>query len=77
MITTTRQQRVALKRKYDQSAPKPYLTPEEVAAGWVAHPITYKQFRRSVQPTFGCDGAVTVQWCGMWLCIERNGYCHS
>ena len=25
----------------------------------------------------GCDGAITVQWCNMWLCIEKDGYCHS
>jgi hypothetical protein len=30
-----------------------------------------------VQPTFGCDGAVIVHWQGMWLCIERDGYCHT
>jgi len=29
------------------------------------------------QATIGCDGAVTVPWCGMWLCIERDGYTHS
>ena len=29
------------------------------------------------EPTFGCDGAVAVPWCGMWLCIETDGYCHS
>ena len=39
--------------------------------------ISYIQFRRSVKPTFGCDGAVAVYWREMWLCIERDGYCHS
>lgn len=29
------------------------------------------------QPTFGCDGAVALPWCGMWLCIETDGYTHS
>ncbi len=29
------------------------------------------------QPTIGCDGAVALPWCGMWLCIERDGYTHS
>jgi hypothetical protein len=38
---------------------------------------TFTAFLESVQPTFGCDGAVAVRWCGMWLCIERDGYCHS
>jgi len=30
-----------------------------------------------VQATIGCDGAVTVPWCGMWLLVERDGYTHS
>jgi hypothetical protein len=30
-----------------------------------------------VLPTIGCDDAVTVPWCGMWLCIEKDGYCHT
>ena len=37
----------------------------------------YKAFRALVQPTFGLDGAVVVPWCGMWLCIERDGYTHT
>ena len=39
--------------------------------------IPYRAFRAAVQPTFGCDGAICVQWQGMWLCIERDGYCHT
>ena len=39
--------------------------------------MTYKQFRKTVHHTIGCDGAVAVIWCGMWLCIERDGYTHS
>lgn len=39
--------------------------------------MTYKKFRDSAQPTIGCDGAVAVLWCGMWLCIETDGYTHS
>jgi len=35
---------------------------------------TYLQFRRTVQ--FGFDCAM-VQWCGMWLGIEKDGYTHS
>lgn len=37
----------------------------------------FEPFLDSVQPTIGCDGAVTVPWCGMWLCIEKDGYTHS
>lgn len=38
---------------------------------------TYRELRGKLQPTFGCDGAVALPWCGMWLCIERDGYTHS
>lgn len=36
--------------------------------------LSFLQFRRTVQ--FGRD-YVMVQWCGMWLGIERDGYTHS
>jgi hypothetical protein len=39
--------------------------------------MTYRQFRRSVEPMFGGDGAVVVKWWTMWLAIEPNGYTHS
>lgn len=39
--------------------------------------ISYLAFRRTVQGTFGMDGAVVVPWQGMWLCIETDGYTHS
>lgn len=38
---------------------------------------TWAEFAASVHPTFGCNDAVTVQWAGMWLCIEKDGYTHS
>jgi hypothetical protein len=67
MVTTTREQRRALKRIYAR------IEQTDAYAGI----MTYRQFRKTVAPTFGCDGAVTVPWCGMWLCIERDGYTHS
>ena len=36
--------------------------------------ITYLQFRRTVQHGYDC---VMVQWCGMWLGLETDGYTHS
>jgi len=36
--------------------------------------ISYLQFRRSVVQGYGC---VMVNWCNMWLGIEKNGYTHS
>lgn len=38
---------------------------------------SYRVLRKAVQPTFGMDGAVVLPWCGMYLCIERDGYTHS
>jgi hypothetical protein len=77
MTRTTKAQRRAIFNKWRQYAPVPYVSLKEFEQGVQAVPLTYKQFRRSVQPTYGCDGAVTVPWCGMWLCIEQDGYCHS
>lgn len=37
----------------------------------------YKYMLRSVQPTFGLDGAIVLRWCGMYVCIERDGYAHT
>ena len=39
--------------------------------------IKWGDFAKAVLPTFFCDDAVTVQWSGMWLCIETDGYCHT
>lgn len=60
----TRKQRETLKRKWLQ-------------ADLQSKGIPYREFRKSIWGTAGLDGAVVVQWCGMWLCIETDGYCHS
>lgn len=39
--------------------------------------INYREARRTVQPTFGMDGAVVMPFAGMWLAIETDGYTHS
>ena len=36
--------------------------------------MSYMQFRRTVQHGYDC---VMVQWSGMWLGIELDGYTHS
>lgn len=36
--------------------------------------ISYLQFRRTVESGWDC---VMVQWSGMWLGIELDGYTHS
>lgn len=66
MVKTTRAQRVALKKIHARARDADTPTPD-----------TYRQLRRKVQPTFGCDGAIAVQFANMWLCVERDGYTHS
>ena len=39
--------------------------------------LSYDEFLDTVQPTFALDNAIVVRWCGMYLCIERDGYCHT
>lgn len=63
----THEQKTSLFRKWKQMAQD---------RGLDAHP-TWPEFAKTVQPTFGMDGAVVVQWCGMWLAIETDGYTHS
>ena len=36
--------------------------------------MSYLQFRRTVQRGYDC---LMVEWCGMWLGIETDGYTHS
>ena len=36
--------------------------------------MTYRQFRNTVKAGYDC---VMVQWCGMWVGIELDGYAHS
>lgn len=36
--------------------------------------LTYRQFRETAQQGFDC---IMVEWCGMWIGIERDGYTHS
>jgi hypothetical protein len=87
MVRTTREQREALKRIYDRAplyqtkdhgpTAKHYAEAVDGLPLKSYRTLTYRQFRRLVQPTFGCDGAVVAPWCGMWLCIETDGYTHS
>ena len=37
---------------------------------------SYRQFRRGVEPEIG-GTAVMIQWSGILLGIERDGYTHS
>ena len=35
---------------------------------------TYREIRAAVLPGYDC---IMLQWAGMWLGIERDGYTHS
>lgn len=62
MIRTNKAQRKVLFRKWQQDS----------------QGVTYREFRATIQPMFMRDeGGILVKWCGMWLGIESDGYCHS
>lgn len=69
MVRTTKAQRQAVKQIYDRDP--------TIKVNGQPMPATYRQIRKRAVPTFGCDGAITLPWAGMWLCIERDGYTHS
>lgn len=59
-----------------------HMTPEQKEAlvrKWAQddNGLTLEEFVDSAQTTNHLDDAIVVKWCGMWLCIETNGYCHS
>jgi hypothetical protein len=64
MVKTTRAQREALCRKWQEAAS-------------IFDHTTYREFRKSIQPCFDGSGCIMVPWSGMWLGIETDGYCHS
>jgi hypothetical protein len=76
VVKTTKAQRQALKRKFDQLIDS-YA--ERLKRGELRRMtvLSYKQFRKSVQPCFDGSGCIMVEWCGMWLGIEKDGYTHS
>lgn len=67
--TTTRAQRVALKRVFDRHP----IVNEALSVSEPVH-YTYLQWRRTVLQGWDC---LMVEWCGMWLGIEKDGYTHS
>lgn len=67
MVRTTKAQRKALLRIYNR------IEMTDAYAGI----LTYRQFRKTVQPTFGMDGAIVVPFASMWIAIEGDGYAHS
>lgn len=61
MTCMTKEQRKAVYRKWRQDS----------------QGLSYRSFRERAVPVFAGDGAIAVPWCGMWLCIETDGYTHS
>lgn len=64
MVTTTKEQRKALRRLYFNGM-------------FPSKGVSYKEFRKTLLPEFGGYGAVMVPYCGMWVGIEKDGYAHS
>jgi hypothetical protein len=60
---------------HDKYTPR-YAYAENIVIDYaLATPLTYRQFRKAVIQ-FDYD-AVGIQWCGMWLGIEKDGYTHA
>lgn len=79
MIKTTKAQRRTLLAKFKQSSVMSNILDRkgDFEISIVTHYRSYRHMRKQAKGTFGCDGAITIYWCNMWLCIEKDGYCHS
>jgi hypothetical protein len=82
MIVLTKLQRKALFRVFQRDFPS-WVTPTKRMVRQMdrEHPITvpsiqWRRFRAKVCGSFGCD-CVMLNWRGMWLGIEKDGYTHS
>jgi hypothetical protein len=80
MIKTTRAQREALFKVFQRDFPN-WITPfkrRNISTNEIipVSSIAYRVFRKRVQPFFGGD-CVMIQYAGMWLGIETDGYTHS
>lgn len=71
MVKTTREQRKVLKRVYDR---RPMFHEEVVNHVPLLLRTTYREFRKTLHRGPDC---VMIQWSGMWLGIEPDGYTHS
>ncbi len=61
MVLTTREQRRSIHARWKQAD----------------QGLSYRAFRKHAVPVLAGDGAIALPWCGMWLCIEPDGYIHS
>ena len=81
MVRTTRKQREALFRVFRRDFPG-WISPGKRHAhnstDVVKVPtIQWRRFRAKVQPYFDSSGCIMLEWKGMWLGIEPDGYTHS
>lgn len=75
MVRTTKAQRVALKRVFDRCALDQNANRAPMNYGYYGLTVlSYRQFRKRVHSGSGC---IMVQWCGMWVGIEPDGYTHT
>jgi hypothetical protein len=76
MIRTTRAQRVALFRVFQRDFPN-WVSPgyrDSLGRNVKVPTIQWRRFRKRLHPGPGC---VMIEWRGMWLGIEPDGYTHS
>jgi len=79
-MTLTRKQREALKRTFDRCPLYTHPKFGGVNSAGVVCPgdgwrlMSYREFRGEVKMGYGC---IMVDWCGMTLGIEPDGYTHS
>jgi hypothetical protein len=80
MVSLTRAQRVALFRVFQRDFPS-WVTPtrrDTILPGNFntirVSSLQWRRFRKRVHPGPGC---VMIEWRGMWLGIEPDGYTHS
>jgi hypothetical protein len=73
--TLNKPQQLALKSVFDRRIiARTFPALQDSAMGPYQRAITYREFRKTVRFSFDC---AMVEWCGMWLGIEQDGYTHS
>jgi len=77
VTTLNKQQQRSLKALFDRQPILAEIKPLQGSA-MLSHqfPISYRQFRKRVVYNSLLDCAM-IQWCGMWIGIELDGYMHS
>jgi hypothetical protein len=81
MVKLTKAQRKALFRVFQRDFPSWHTPTCRIVADTGKHvavpSLQWRRFRKQVQLYFDNSGCVMIQWRGMWLGIETDGYIHS